>query len=494
MRLLKKAFCHGKQFSPQSIVDGRQNLWTMVRGPWTMDRFFNGLIMVRLLLMTLLLCLSHNFSSATDNAMVETIFVAGVGKYMEGDLAGAFTLLEDSVRRAPDDAEKKAFFVKVGVEFAGRQISVGDYNKSGGIIERVYKLDPENEQILKIRERISNLIKKDAKSKISFDTKRPPAAKENHLGAVRKLLATARESFSAGEYVRVVHLSEEILALDPRNETAAELLQNARLKLLEAKEDLLNARAELLSSLMDTNNDLRIQNETLLKKHAELRMKTAATEKAARKNQVYMITAASMSIAAFFLVWKIKAKAIDKNINAVRKVQSKILENVSRQTTNPYEIIHPKSEALKKLESIESEMFAADEREIKTAFGLVEEFTNSPEATARAKSWELLFRYSPPDSMKKIVEIIGKCSDDNTAELMDIINQNITDKIPRGIVEKICAIMMGYLDSGDIQIKKRAIKNLRDIVDKKLINDNHTCAEINSKIRMVSLQHQMVVR
>ncbi len=155
----------------------------------------------------------------------------GVAAYNAGDFAKARGHFQTALSMQPSHSGARRYLQKIAskttgktatfIEQAQKYYEQGAWTKAASMADSALAINPQAEEALNIKTKANNMIE------------------------AEKLLTTAKDYYSSGQYLEAMQVLDQILEKDENNLVARELLQDCQQKLYDRVDDYFNRGIEL---------------------------------------------------------------------------------------------------------------------------------------------------------------------------------------------------------------------------------------------------------
>lgn len=464
----------------------------------------------------LLTCASTSVEADSD-VTTETMFLAGVGRFLEGDTTSALSLLGIVVDRNPADTDKKSFYVKVALERVSSLAASGDYRGALAAAADTMRRAPDDKRVSEIHGRLKNMAAaseklavprdeatseapdKIAAAKPFSDGKTPDGSGKKYLpvtrpprasaGAVRsaavtsvpKILALAAEAMKKGEFARAEHLAEAALIQKPGDKTAAGIAKKAGASLVRARENFQIERERLITSLMSVIADLNKENAALLRDYMKMSAEFAASSAVAAAAQTsrqvneapgrsdfYVGAAAASAIALLFAVF-----AVGRSRNGDSAARQEAGNPRRQEPCGAMAVISPDALEFLSEDDDAARAFAVAQKDVAAAgpsadpetFEKLSGFLASTNRAVRLKAFRRMLSIFPATSVFRTLPAAMSRDAVEMASVLRMLSEVNLSTIGPGETDALSSALFNYLDHKDVAVRIPAMKILRTITE-----------------------------
>ncbi|MDI6757504.1 MAG: hypothetical protein QME32_05720 [Endomicrobiia bacterium] len=431
----------------------------------------------------------------------ETMFLTGVGRFLEGDTTSALSLLEIVVDRNPADADKKSFYVKVALERVSSLTGWGDYSGALAAAANTMRRAPDDKRVAEIHGRLKNMAAASEKLAVPRDetaakpvpappspdgktlsaqgrtvspVARPPRASAAAVRpsapsmSVPKILSLAAEAMKKGEFARAQHLAEAALIQKPADKTAIEISGKAAASLSTAREEFQAERERLITSLMTLIADLNKENAALLRDYAVLKSEEWLKEEKLRRMEATWprrgyfyggVMIATAMVIVFVVAAFARTRPRGSSQGAPRDEDVKVAAGA-----DPLEYLSEDDEESRKFASLRKAVEAGDVVG-EEAFGLSAAFLSSENRAVRIMAFRFMVsRYPAPKVLKALPPDI--CDDHcDMAAVLRVMAESDLSAVGAGEIDALSTLIFRYIDHQNPAVRFPAMKILRGIVE-----------------------------
>ncbi|PKN01873.1 MAG: hypothetical protein CVU77_02755 [Elusimicrobia bacterium HGW-Elusimicrobia-1] len=463
-----------------------------------------------------LVCAAPSAKAESDVA-TETMFLTGVGRFLEGDTTSALSLLEIVVDRNPADADKKSFYVKVALERVSSLAASGDYSGALAAAADTMRRAPDDKRVSEIHGRLKNMAAASEKlavprdettsksgggataAKPSPDGKTPGARGKTILPATRppgraaaaalpaavtsvpKILALAAEAMKKGEFARAEHLAEAALIQKPGDKTATEIAKKASTALARAREEFQIERERLITSLMSVIADLNKENAALLRDYMKMSAESAVSSAAAAAAQTsrqenktagrgdfYVGAAAASAIAllfAVFAVGRFRSGGSDARREADTSRRQEPRGAMAAINPDALEFLSEDDEAARAFAVAQKDIAAGGPSADPETFEKLSGFLASTNRAVRLKAFRLMLSIFP--ALRAFRALPSAMSRDavEMASVLRMMSEVNLSAIGSGETDALSTALFNYLDHKDVAVRIPTMKILRTITE-----------------------------
>lgn len=374
-------------------------------------------------------------SLKAEDKTAELYFHRGLKKYLNGNLDGTISDIEQALRFEKDSTKIKAFLVKVLGEKASEMFSEEKYSEALPYLERAKMLDSDNEEINRMHEVVeSELSTEEYPASASRTEERKTEDRADTMGALLSRLQQQQEKL-----IRTYTYPNDIL------------------RQIVTKSD--KEREYLFKTLDSTLREHRKSTRTFIYGIggflgaillAIVVIYITLTKVTARRDRILIEQQSKILDMAH---WQSRALAQGKTRLQLTRDVSKGNQVTPREMLNdPNPRIRSKG-----LEVIEAELIE-DEEDAEVAQRLLAPFIQEKDNRVKATALKILYRYNPEEAMEEIKKMLNS---DN--KWMRVSAAWVLGEIPPN--SETVEILFNNINDQDYHFKRRVVKSLKNVLE-----------------------------